>query len=227
MACSPVVLLTRGAGRSARRRSSAGRRDPRRCRRTLQPYDRFRAGPAHLWIGPTVRPHRGTDSVRKNLDALTQAAQQLAHEGIDMVVAGGERGYLPSGGGPVAVRRLGYVSELHLPALYAGARALVLPSRYERVRASVHRGNGCGSSGGSGRRHRASRHLPWGRRAGGSRRRSGFAAALLRLAGDGPVRTERISAGLGRAAALSWDKTTEEVDRVLAATQRRCSAPTA
>ena len=38
-------------------------------------------------------------------------------------------GYLRAG--DVALRRLGYVAEEHLPALYAGALALVAPSRYE------------------------------------------------------------------------------------------------
>ena len=89
-------------------------------------------------------------TARKNLAALEETARRLAREGIDVVAAGGDRPQFreegprsgagssgaaasPSGagGGPEAVRFLGHVPDEHLPGLYAGARAFVLPSLYE------------------------------------------------------------------------------------------------
>ncbi len=71
----------------------------------------------------------GTVSDRKNLAALEPVARALADRGLDLVLAGSDRGYL-RGEGP-GVRRLGYVDEALLPGLYAGARVVVMPSRYE------------------------------------------------------------------------------------------------
>ena len=71
----------------------------------------------------------GTVSARKNLGALEHAARALREGGIELVLAGSERGYLR--GATSGLRRLGYVDEALLPGLYAGARALVMPSHYE------------------------------------------------------------------------------------------------
>jgi glycosyltransferase involved in cell wall biosynthesis len=75
----------------------------------------------------------GTDSARKNHRALAGVASALAPRGVDVLLAGSSRDYLRSGqdGGVDGVRRLGYVQERLLPGLYAGARALIMPSRYE------------------------------------------------------------------------------------------------
>ena len=72
----------------------------------------------------------GTRIARKNLAALDAAADALATHGIDLVAAGSSRAYMrdDAGSGP---RRLGYVPEELLPSLYAGARALLMPSFYE------------------------------------------------------------------------------------------------
>jgi glycosyltransferase involved in cell wall biosynthesis len=72
----------------------------------------------------------GTLSSRKRLDLLaTVAATELAPRGIELVHAGSDRGYLR--GAAPALRRLGYVDDGDLPALYAAAQALVMPSGYE------------------------------------------------------------------------------------------------
>jgi glycosyltransferase involved in cell wall biosynthesis len=71
----------------------------------------------------------GTVSDRKNLAALEPVAQALGERGIELVLAGSDRGYLR--GEVPGVRRLGYVDEALLPGLYAGARVVVMPSRYE------------------------------------------------------------------------------------------------
>ncbi|HEX8086126.1 MAG TPA: glycosyltransferase family 1 protein [Solirubrobacteraceae bacterium] len=71
-------------------------------------------------------------TARKNLAALDETARRLAAEGIELVAAGGERPQFREGAaGPGGVRFLGHVPDDHLPGLYAGARAFVLPSRYE------------------------------------------------------------------------------------------------
>jgi glycosyltransferase involved in cell wall biosynthesis len=73
----------------------------------------------------------GTVSARKNLGALEPVGRALDQLGIELVLAGSDRAYL-RGEAPVAgARRLGYVPEELLPGLYAGARALVMPSLHE------------------------------------------------------------------------------------------------
>ena len=72
-------------------------------------------------------------TARKNLPALEETARRLAAEGIELVAAGGDRPQFreEGAGAPGAVRFVGHVPDEHLPGLYAGARAFVLPSLYE------------------------------------------------------------------------------------------------
>jgi len=72
----------------------------------------------------------GTRIARKNLTGLDNAARALAERGFELVAAGSGRGYMREEE-TAAVRALGYVPEEHLPGLYAGAAALVMPSLYE------------------------------------------------------------------------------------------------
>ncbi|MSX03250.1 MAG: glycosyltransferase [Actinobacteria bacterium] len=69
---------------------------------------------------------------RKNLSVLDFAARSLAADGVDVVVAGGDRPQFRSDAlGEGAVRHIGYVDDALLPGLYAGASAFVLPSLHE------------------------------------------------------------------------------------------------
>jgi glycosyltransferase involved in cell wall biosynthesis len=71
-------------------------------------------------------------TTRKNLASLDATARRLAREGIDLVAAGGERPqFHEDHAGQTAARALGHVPDEHLPGLYAGARAFVLPSWHE------------------------------------------------------------------------------------------------
>jgi len=70
-------------------------------------------------------------TARKNLASLEPAARLLAAEGIELVVAGGDRPQFKEQAARGAVRFLGYVDDAQLPGLYAGARAFVLPSLHE------------------------------------------------------------------------------------------------
>jgi glycosyltransferase involved in cell wall biosynthesis len=71
-------------------------------------------------------------TTRKNLASLGATSRRLGNEGIDLVAAGGERPQFrddgATSGGP---RALGHVPDAHLPGLYAGASAFVLPSWHE------------------------------------------------------------------------------------------------
>jgi glycosyltransferase involved in cell wall biosynthesis len=73
----------------------------------------------------------GTRSERKNLVALVDAARRLGELGVELVVAGSGRGYLRGQATPAPIRALGYVEDDLLPGLYAGARALAMPSLHE------------------------------------------------------------------------------------------------
>src|SRR5207302_8238868 len=66
---------------------------------------------------------------RKSRGLVTHASQGLRGLGVEVVLAGADRDYRRADGVPV--RRLGYVPDEQLPALYVGARALAMPSRYE------------------------------------------------------------------------------------------------
>ena len=70
-------------------------------------------------------------TARKNSGALETTARRLAADGIDLVAAGGDRPQFRDEPGTSAVRALGHVPDAHLPGLYAGARAFVLPSWHE------------------------------------------------------------------------------------------------
>ena len=158
----------------------------------------------------------GTVSARKNLPTLQEAARALTDQGIDLVVAGSDRGYLRSGS--VGLRRLGYVDDRLLPALYAGARAVVMPSRYEGFGLPCLEAMACGvpvvcSTFGA---------LPetCGEAAlvADPDDVTAFTDAVLSAAGDDQIRARLVEAGPRRAARFSWSRTAELTDQTLAAT---------
>jgi glycosyltransferase involved in cell wall biosynthesis len=71
-------------------------------------------------------------TARKNLSSLDATARRLETHGIELVAAGGDRPQFNNHDqAPEAVRFLGHVPDDHLPGLYAGASAFVLPSWHE------------------------------------------------------------------------------------------------
>jgi glycosyltransferase involved in cell wall biosynthesis len=74
-----------------------------------------------------------SQTARKNLASLDATCRRLGDDGIELVAAGGDRPQFRSEGagstGPA--RPLGHVPDAHLPGLYAGASAFVLPSWHE------------------------------------------------------------------------------------------------
>ena len=155
----------------------------------------------------------GTDGPRKNLALLDRIAPELARNGLDVVIAGSSRPYLPQGGAGGRARRLGYVADEDLPALYAGAAVFAMPSLYEGF------GLPCVEAMAAGTPVVAADRAALPEACGGAALLAdpgdpdAFAAALLRAAGT--ERDRLVAAGRERAAALTWRRTAEEIDAAL------------
>lgn len=155
----------------------------------------------------------GTTSARKNLELLDRVAPRLREAGLEVVVAGAGRSYLQESA--VGARRLGYVEERDLPALYAHAEVLAMPSLYEGFGLPCIEAMACGTPVVAADRAA----LP--EACGGAALMvdpddaDAFAAALIGAAG--PERARLTEAGRTRAAGLSWARSAESVDAAIGA----------
>jgi glycosyltransferase involved in cell wall biosynthesis len=153
--------------------------------------------------------------LRKNLRALAESARRLRDEGVDLVIAGGSRAHLSPDASVDGARRVGYVPEEHLPGLYAGAAAFVLPSLHEGF------GLPCIEAMASGTPVVASNRTALPETCGDAailvdpEDHSAIAEAVLAAVRDAQLAGRLRAAGLARAKAFSWEQAAGEVDAVL------------
>lgn len=151
-------------------------------------------------------------TARKNLASLEPAARLLAAEGIELVVAGGDRPQFKDGAGAGAVRFLGYVDDELLPGLYAGASAFVLPSLHEGFGLTALEAMASG--------------VPTVLSSAGALPETGSSAALYAHPSDPLAIADQIfaaigsqqlvDAGIARAAEFSWERTARSLDQLVA-----------
>jgi glycosyltransferase involved in cell wall biosynthesis len=157
-----------------------------------------------------------TRSARKNLAVLGEAAAALRELGIELVSAGGGRGYLRGAEQPPG-RQLGYVPEHLLPGFYAGARAFAMPSLYEGFGLPCLEAMACGTPVVAADRAALPETCGEAALLADPEDPEAFAAALVLAATDEAERARLMGAGRERAAVFTWDRTAELTDAALAA----------
>ncbi|HEY2317109.1 MAG TPA: glycosyltransferase family 1 protein [Solirubrobacteraceae bacterium] len=152
---------------------------------------------------------------RKNVAKLAPVAEALRHEGIDLAWAGDRRPYFRAAAAAAGVRDLGYVADADLPGLYAGARAFVLPSRYEGF------GLTCLEAMASGTPVVAADRAALPETCGDAALlvdpddEAALVAAVLRAATDPRAADELSERGRRRAAQFTWETTAARVHELL------------
>jgi glycosyltransferase involved in cell wall biosynthesis len=155
----------------------------------------------------------GTVSERKNLSVLTTAARALRERGIELVLAGSDRSYLR--GADAGLRRLGYVPDEALPALYAGARAVVVSSRYEGFGLPCLEAMACGTPVVAASAGALPETVGDAALLIDPDDADGFAEALLAASAEESLRARLIAAGRLRAAMFRWTATAESTDAAI------------
>jgi glycosyltransferase involved in cell wall biosynthesis len=152
-----------------------------------------------------------SQTARKNISALTATARRLERQGIELVAAGGGLPQFRSDDGPVGVRALGPVPDDHLPGLYAGAAAFVLPSLYEGFGLTCLEAMACAVPVVAARAGALPEICGDAARYADPRDEAGLADAVEAALGDDSAR----AAGPARAKQFTWDRTVRELDTLI------------
>ncbi len=177
------------------------------------------AGPRPAGLDEPYVLALGTPSARKNLGLLDRLAPRLRRAGLETVIAGSGRDYLRENTASASAdgrsaRRLGYVEESDLPALYAHAEVVAMPSLYEGFGLPCIEAMACGTPVVAADRAALPEACGDAALLADPDDPAAFAAALLEAAGAG--RERLVAAGAARAASLSWECTVELVDSAVA-----------
>jgi glycosyltransferase involved in cell wall biosynthesis len=179
------------------------------------------AGPRPAGLDRPYALAVGTSSARKNLTMLDRLAPRLDEAGLDTVIAGSGRAYLrgPAAGDDGAgARRLGYVEEAALPALYAHAEVLAMPSLYEGFGLPCIEAMACGTPVVAADRAALPEACGDAALLVDPDDPDAFGRALLEAAG--PQRERLVAAGRERAAAFSWERSARLVDEAISGALR-------
>jgi glycosyltransferase involved in cell wall biosynthesis len=151
-------------------------------------------------------------TARKNLSSLTATARRLEKEGIELVAAGGDRPQFRGEAERAApVRALGHVPDEHLPGLYAGAAAFVLPSLHEGFGLTCLEAMACGTPVVASTAGALPETCGDAARYVDPRDQTGIAQAVADAIGDDALK----AAGPQRARHYTWDRTIAELDALL------------
>lgn len=189
--------------------------------------ERFHPGVDHERVATRLglrRPYVltiATADRRKNLASLGVAAERLAAEGIDLVWAGDDRPYFSASGAIPGLRSIGYVDDADLPGLYAGARAFVLPSRYEGFGLTCLEAMACGVPVVAADRAALPETCGDAAVLVDPDDPQALADALRDAVDDASLRGRLREAGLRRSAPLSWERAARATHAVLAAVTGR------
>ncbi len=156
----------------------------------------------------------GTLEPRKNIPFLVEVFERLGDFDGDLVIAG-MRGWkfepilarMAASSRADRIRHLDYVTDEQLPALYAGAEALVFPSLYEGFGFPPLEAMACGTPVVSSRGGSLPEVLGEAAEYVEGFRAEEWAAAVSRILGDGARRGELVSRGQAQAARYTWVET--------------------
>jgi glycosyltransferase involved in cell wall biosynthesis len=149
-------------------------------------------------------------TARKNLASLDATCRALGNEGMDLVAAGGDRPQFQGepGTGP---RPLGHVPDAHLPGLYAGASAFVLPSWHEGFGLTCLEAMACGVPVVAGNAGALPETCGDAARYADPADPDQIAHEVLQAIGDDALAAK----GRRRAAQFTWERTTAELHTLL------------
>jgi glycosyltransferase involved in cell wall biosynthesis len=170
---------------------------------------------AKLGLGAPYVLTVGTNDRRKNLGSLVRTATALHQLGIELVWAGDARPQFTHTAPVAGLRRLGYVDDIDLPGLYAGAAAFVLPSRYEGLGLPCLEAMACGTPVVAADRGALPETCGDAALLVDPDDTQAIADAVLQAATDERTRSRLRKAGLRRAAESTWDRAATEADAVL------------